>query len=218
MLHKNIIPAERHAIHRWLVADPAALAALTPVTADVGKIAIQIAPFEVYILKEEIGPTWVPLANLPGGSVSIIDAGGYYTAANVEDVLQEIGAQLALVRGADVWAVAFSDETTNIVIGADKVKFHAPFNADILEVFVGLSTAQPSGAIFTVDANKNGATILSTKITVDNTETSSLTAGTPPVLSSTTVVKGDIISVGVDQVGDPGARGGKFYMRVRRTA
>lgn len=118
--------------------------------------------------------------------------------------------------GATTWAIAFSDESTAITAGAGKALFHAPFDAVIEEVFVGLTTAQASGSTFTVDVNVAGVTILSTKITVDNTELTSLTAAVPAVLSSTSVTKGQAISVDVDAVGAAGPKGGKLYLMVRK--
>lgn len=231
MLHKNIIPSERHKIFSWEVADATALGALTPIAADVGKVALQLSPFDVLVLEDEddgLGnPIWSSMLApaLVASAISVVDAGGYYTDADLEGILDEIGQSLdglnialMLAENANVWAIAYSDETTNITTGAAKASFHAPFDGTIQEIFGGLTAAQPSGSIYTVDVNKNGASILSTKLTIDNTELTSLTAATAPVLSSNTVVKGDLISVDVDQVGTAGAKGGKIYMRMRRTS
>lgn len=231
MLHKNIIPSERHKIFSWEVADATALGALTPIAADVGKVALQLSPFDVLVLEDEddgLGnPVWVSMLApaLIASSISVVDANGYYTDTDLEGILDEIGQSLdalntalILAENANVWAIAYSDETTNITAGTSKASFHAPFDGTIQEIFAGLTTAQASGSIYTVDVNKNGASILSTKLTIDNTELTSLTAATAPVLSSNTVVKGDLISVDVDQIGTAGARGGKIYMRMRRTS
>lgn len=229
MIHKNIIPSERHKIFNWEVADATALAALTPVLDDVGKVALQLSPFAVYVLETHDdgfgSPIWLSITTpaIAAATVSVVDTAGYYTDVNVEDILQEIGLRLQeaedailLDQEALVWAIAFADETSNMSTGVAKATFHAPFDAEILEAFVGLTEAQPSGAILTIDLNINGASILSTKITVDNTELTSLTATTPPAFSSTAVVKGDRFSVDIDQRGDPGSKGGKMYIRVKR--
>ena len=108
--------------------------------------------------------------------------------------------------------VACSDEVTNLSAGAAKTTFHMPYDFTLVEVFVGLTTPQPSGAIFTVDVNEGSVSILSTKITIDNTEETSLTAATPPVISDTSLAKGAKITVDVDQVGAAGAKGLKVYL------
>ena len=74
---------------------------------------------------------------------------------------------------------------------------------------MSLTTAQGSGSIFTVDVNKNGTSILSTKVTVDNGEKASTTAATPAVISTTAAGNDDEGTVDVDQIGDGTATGGK---------
>jgi len=74
-------------------------------------------------------------------------------------------------------------------------------------VQASLATAQTSGAIFTADINSGGTSILSTKLTVDNTESTSITAAVPAVLSTFTVLKGAKITIDIDQVGDGTAKG-----------
>lgn len=108
--------------------------------------------------------------------------------------------------------IACSNETTPLLTNTNTTVFHFPYDFVISEIFAGLTTAQTSGNIFTIDVNVNGASILSTKITIDNTEDTSLTASTACVLSSTTLNKGDKISIDIDQVGDGTATGLKVYI------
>lgn len=103
--------------------------------------------------------------------------------------------------------VAASDLTTAITAGTSKAYFPMPYAFTVTEVMATLLTAQASGSIFTVDINENGTSILSTKLTIDNTETSSLTASTQPVISDASLAKGGVITVDVDQVGASGALG-----------
>lgn len=117
-----------------------------------------------------------------------------------------------------VLAVAVGDETTAITVGTAKVTFRVPYNFLISGVRASLTTAQSSGSIFTVDINKNGTSILSTKITIDNTEKTSKTAATAAVLSSSTFTDDDEITIDVDQVGNGTATGLKVYIIGKRTA
>lgn len=110
------------------------------------------------------------------------------------------------------FGVAFSDETTPITAGTGKVTFHMPFNMTLTEVIVELGTAQASGTIFTVDLNQSGVSVLSTKATIDNTEETSITAATPPVISVSALTKGSKMTVDVDQVGNGSALGGKIWL------
>lgn len=105
---------------------------------------------------------------------------------------------------------AASDEITPLTAGANKVTFRAPYAMTVTEVRASLTTAQTAdgaGGIFTVDINKNGVTILSTKITIDNTEKTSVTAAIPAVISDPDIADDDEITVDIDQIGDGTATG-----------
>lgn len=102
---------------------------------------------------------------------------------------------------------ACSDETTAITATTDKITFRTSYAMTVTEVRASLTTTQASGNIFTVDIHKNGVTILSTKITIDNGEETSVTALTAPVISVTSIADDDEITVDVDQIGDGTAKG-----------
>lgn len=106
--------------------------------------------------------------------------------------------------------IAASDEITSITAGTNKVKFRMPYAFTVTAVRASLSTAQTSGNIFTVDINESGTSILSTKLTIDNTETTSTTAATAPVISDSALADDAEISVDVDQIGDGTAKGLKI--------
>ena len=112
----------------------------------------------------------------------------------------------------DALIIAASDETTAITAGTAKVTFYMPYAFTVTEVVAGLTTAQASGSIFTVNVNQNGTTIISTKVTIDNTESTSLTAATPCVISVTALAKGDKITIDVDQIGNGSACGLKVWL------
>lgn len=103
--------------------------------------------------------------------------------------------------------VACSDETTALTTGAGKVTFRTPCAMTVTAVRASLTTAQSSGTIFTVDINEGGTSILSTKLTIDNTEKTSTTAATPPVISDTSLADDTEITVDIDQIGDGTAKG-----------
>jgi len=127
----------------------------------------------------------------------------------------------AWVAGADMQSiiVACSDETTPIAAGTAKVTFRMPYAASLLAIRASLTTAQATngaGTIFTVDVNEAGATILSTKLTIDNTEKTSVTAATPAVISDADLADDAEITIDVDSVGDGTATGLKVTLIVRR--
>lgn len=104
-------------------------------------------------------------------------------------------------------SVSCSDLTTDLTTGVGKAYLDMPYNFSLDEVQATVFAVQNSGNILTVDINANGSSILSTKLTIDNAEVSSLTAATSPVISSSTLTKGQRITFDIDQVGGGGAKG-----------
>ena len=108
--------------------------------------------------------------------------------------------------------VAASDETTALATGTAKITFRMPRAVTLTAVRASLTTAQASGSIFTVDINEGGTSILSTKLTIDNTEKTSTTAATPPVISDTALADDAEITIDIDQIGDGTAKGLKVML------
>lgn len=108
--------------------------------------------------------------------------------------------------------LAVSDEFTSLATGAGQVTFRMPYAMTLSAVRASLTNAQASGSIFTVDINENGSTILSTKLTIDNTEKTSTTAATPAVISDTSLADDAEITIDVDQIGDGTATGLKVTL------
>lgn len=133
------------------------------------------------------------------------------------------GQVLKIVGGALVWAaegasaqqcipIACSDEVTALTSGTAKVTFRMPYAFTLSAVRASLTTPQTSGSIITIDINEGGTSILSTKITIDNTEKTSTTAATPPVISDTSLADDAEITIDIDQIGDGTAKGLKVYL------
>jgi hypothetical protein len=108
--------------------------------------------------------------------------------------------------------VAASDETTALTAGTAKITFRMPRAVTLTSVRASLTTAQASGSIFTVDINEAGTSILSTKLTIDNTEKTSTTAATPPVISDTALADDAEITIDIDQIGNGTATGLKVML------
>lgn len=114
--------------------------------------------------------------------------------------------------GSQSIIIACSDETSVISAGTAKVTFRMPYGFTLQGVRASLTTAQASGSIFTVDINEGGATILSTKLTIDNTEKTSTTAATAAVISDPNLADDAEITIDVDQIGDGTAKGLKVSL------
>lgn len=112
--------------------------------------------------------------------------------------------------------VACSDEVVPLAAGSAKVTFRLMHEFILSEVRASLKVAQSSGSIFTVDINSNGASVLSTKLTIDNGEKTSVTAATPAVVLTTNLPDDAEITVDIDQVGGGTAIGLKIALIGKR--
>ena len=152
-----------------------------------------------------------PMLYAPSSAVSaaenvrITDAGNKFVSETVEGALQETVTIAAI-------CIAVSDEVSSLTPGVGKVKFRMPHGLTLTGVKASLNTAQGSGSIFTVDINEGGVSILSTKLTIDNTETTSKTAATPAVISDNQLAEDAEITIAIDQVGNGTAAGLKVYL------
>jgi hypothetical protein len=144
------------------------------------------------------------------------------TMAGTGDPEDLTAAQAAAILGTNIKStesliVACSDETTALTAGTNKVTFRMPYAFTVTDVRGSLTTAQASGSIFTVDINESGTSILSTKLTIDNTELTSTTAATPRVISDTSLADDAAITADIDQIGDGTATGLKITLIGTRT-
>ncbi len=112
--------------------------------------------------------------------------------------------------------IACSDETTALAAGAAKLTFRMPYSFTVTGIRASLTTAQTSGSIFTVDVNESGITIMSTLLTIDNTEKTSTTAATPPVISDPSIADDAEMTIDIDQIGDGTAKGLKVVLMGHR--
>jgi len=133
------------------------------------------------------------------------------------------GQVLTVTGGLPVWEDAGSlthnvvvtfacgDEDTAISGTGQVLSFRMPFamtlNAGILGVKGSLVTAG-TGALLTVDINEAGSTILSTKLTFDASETTTVSAASPVVISDVNLASDAIITVDIDQLDGGGVAAG----------
>lgn len=85
VLHSGLTGDNVGVTHKWTVADATALAALTPVSADIGRYAYQQDTREMWLLVNNVGPVWIPSGRRGFSSVrtetgdfsfALADAGG----------------------------------------------------------------------------------------------------------------------------------------------
>tara|TARA_R110000824_G_scaffold349329_1_gene536182 strand:+ start:909 stop:1790 length:882 start_codon:yes stop_codon:yes gene_type:complete len=120
------------------------------------------------------------------------------------------GASLATVASLrqESFIMAASDETTALTAATDVATFRMPYAFTLTAVRASLTTAGTGVNLVTVDIHESGTTILSTKITIDATETTSYTAATPPVISDTSLAVDAEMTVDIDQIDSGGVSAG----------
>ncbi|MGN7766999.1 hypothetical protein ACTJJM_05795 [Stenotrophomonas sp. 22692] len=139
------------------------------------------------------------------------------------------GDLLRVAASVDLQCFALIDRSvligSNIGTGVGKDSLILPYGLMLDTVANGgiyatLSTAQATGVVFTVDVNRNGTSILSTKLTFDNNERSTQTAAIPAVYEAggNILAKGDEITIDVDQLGTANAKGLRVYLVGQRAS
>lgn len=104
----------------------------------------------------------------------------------------------------ETFYVPLTDKTTALSVSTPDQDFYAPYDFTLTAVQGGSSTPQASGSVLTINVKANGVGILSTKITTDNGESTSITCATQPVISAPSLNKGDKLTFPIDQVGTGG--------------
>ena len=115
------------------------------------------------------------------------------------------------------FVIACSDETSDLTTG-EKVVFRMPYGYTATDVRASLTTAATGGTLLTVDINEGGTTILSTKLTIDASETTSTTAATPAVISDSALADDAEMSIDIDAIGSTNTgKGLKVYIIGNKT-
>ena len=110
------------------------------------------------------------------------------------------------------FVLACSDETTLLTTGT-KLTFRMPYAFTVSAVRASLTTVATGGTLVTVDINEGGSPILSTKITIDASESTSTTAAAQPVISDTALADDAQMTIDIDAVGNTTAgKGLKVYI------
>lgn len=119
-------------------------------------------------------------------------------------------AMLSDIGGAVETEMSFaaSDATTPLVVANNTGGMFATHDITIQSLFAGVSIIGGTSGVTTIDILVNGSTILSTLITIDFGEATSLTAAVQPVLSTFRIDKGDRISTNITTISGDGTEAG----------
>lgn len=123
-------------------------------------------------------------------------------------------ANIAIAAKTEHISIAVSDETTALTTGTAKTTFRMPYAFTLTDIRASLTTAPTTSALFTVDVNDSGTSIMTTdKLTIDLTETTTETAATAPVLTDTALANDAEITVDIDIISGGATEAGlKVYL------
>jgi hypothetical protein len=139
-------------------------------------------------------------------AIALTDHIPYFDASDSENPKQyDLDSILKLKP--ESFIIACSDETSDLTTGTAKVTFRMPYAFTLTDVRASVTTA-PTGATVTVDINEGGSTILSTKLTIDASETTSESAATAAVISDSALADDAEMTIDIDQVGSTVAGAG----------
>jgi hypothetical protein len=162
------------------------------------------APFEFEYLCA-VPVTFTPTTSTINGAASL-------TGGAQGRIWADGGNYRGTAHGIEAVIIPITTEAGAVSAGTGKVAFYLPYKFVVTEVRASLNVAQASGSILTVDINANATSILSTKLTIDNTETVSTTAAAAPVISTAVLSDGAFVSFDVDQIGNGSAKGLKVTL------
>ena len=171
-----------------------------------------------------IGTSAADVLSAAAGEITAVDAAAdkivFWDDSADELTYLALGDGVAIdgttIYAQDWFVIAVSDETTDLTTGTNKVYFRMPYAGTLLAVRASVNTA-PTGSAIEVNIKEAGSTILSTKLTIDDSEKTSTTAAVPAVISDSALADDAEITIDIDQIGSTAAgKGLKVYMKVRR--
>jgi hypothetical protein len=117
----------------------------------------------------------------------------------------------------EVIGLACSDETTALTAATGVLTFRMPWAMTLTDLRASVTQA-PSGSTLVIDLNEDGTSVLSTKLSIDSGEETSVTAATGVVISDTSLANDAEITIDIDQVGSTTAgKGLKAFLIGYRT-
>ena len=154
--------------------------------------------------------------NLEGGTVdktTPVDGDLWYNTTAGTLNFYDGSSTTDLIDRTESLIIAVSDETTALTTGTAKITFRMPYAFTLTDVRASLTTAGGTSGTTTVDINENGTSILSTKLTIDNTEKTSTTATTAVVISDSALADDAEITIDIDAItGGATEAGLKVYL------
>ena len=117
--------------------------------------------------------------------------------SNIDTVESSI---TALENVSVVLTYSTGSESDALAIGTGYIHFRAPFAFTLTEFRASVAT-MPTGSELIFDLNEGGVSVLSTKLSIDDSETTSEDASVPYVISDSAIADDALMTIDIDQVG-----------------
>jgi hypothetical protein len=152
--------------------------------------------------------TGLPTTTVVGTSISVPVV--YNSSTSKWDNIDQTGVINSIPCAIQL---AISDETTALTTGTAKLTFRMPYAMTLTEVRASLTTAGTTSGTTTFDINEGGVSVLSTLLTIDFGDTTSVGATTPAVISDSALADDAVITIDVDAItGGATEAGGKITL------
>jgi len=155
-------------------------------------------------------PTWQSVNTAIGGGTLATNTVSKWDGIKFASITNGTEGQvLKMISGVPTFAassdtlfttIAISDELTDLTTGTAKVTFRMPISCTLTKVRASVTTAS-IGANLIFDINENGTSVLSTKLSIDDSEKTSLTATSQAVISDSSIANDAEITIDIDQIG-----------------
>lgn len=96
-------------------------------------------------------------------------------------------------RRLETWQYALSNQVDPLVSAVGLLSVPVPYNLELTEVQAFVVTPAATGGPLTFDIRLNGTSIMSTLITIEDTENNSIDSATPPVIASPSLTRGGVL-------------------------
>lgn len=165
-----------------------------------------------------------PILRFRGLTAGVIEGGElkeywFRNGTEDEDLIEKLlgggGGQTRLPPDHEFF-LPIGEDSGNAAVGSDVYTFRIPFHGNLIDVMTSVTTS-PTGSDMILDVKRNGLSVLSELIQIDEGTESSKNSISPPVITEPDLPEDSEVSVDIIQVGStsPGS-GVKVYLAVNR--
>lgn len=165
-----------------------------------------------------------PILRFRGLTAGVIEGGElkeywFRDGTEDEDLIEKLlggGGEQTRLPPDHEFFLPIGEDSGNATVGSGVYTFRIPFHGTLIDVMASVTTS-PTGSDMILDVKRNGLSVLSELIQIDEGTESSKNSLSPPVITEPDLPEDSEVSVDIIQVGSssPGS-GVKVYLAVNR--